>query len=177
MPQSLHPPAPSQVTIILQWDIGLLKVFSVISWPSQVKRSQNETVPCTATWMNLETITLSEVSQTKTNPIWYHLYVGSNIGHKWTYLWNRNRLTDRENRPVVAKGKGAGRGMEWEVEASRYKLLCTGWMNNKVPLNSIENYSQYPVVNHHGKKYEKGCIWMYNWASLVAQMVKNPSRL
>ena len=34
----------------------------------------------------------------KTNTIWYHLYVKSEIWHRWTYLWNRNRLTDTENR-------------------------------------------------------------------------------
>ena len=26
---------------------------------------------------------------------WYNLYVESKIKHKWTYLWNRNRLTNR----------------------------------------------------------------------------------
>ena len=33
--------------------------------------------------------------------------------HKWTYLWNRNRHRDVENRLVVAKGEGGG-GMNWE---------------------------------------------------------------
>ena len=40
---------------------------------------------------------------------WHHLYVESKIGHKWTYLWNRNRFTDIENRLVVAKGGGRDR--------------------------------------------------------------------
>ena len=32
------------------------------------------------------------------------------IRHKWTDLWSRNRLTNRENRLVVAKGvRGSGR--------------------------------------------------------------------
>ena len=34
---------------------------------------------------------------------WHHLYVESKIWHKWTYPWNRNRLTDIDNRLVVAK--------------------------------------------------------------------------
>ena len=33
----------------------------------------NEIMPLAATWMNLEIIILSEVSQTKTTIIWYHL--------------------------------------------------------------------------------------------------------
>ena len=40
--------------------------------------------------------------------LWYHLYVESKIRHNWTYLWNRNRLTDTENRLVVAKDCGEG---------------------------------------------------------------------
>ena len=36
--------------------------------------------------------------------IWYHLYVDSKIGSKWTYLWNR--CTDTENRLVVARMEG-----------------------------------------------------------------------
>ena len=42
----------------------------------------------------------------------YHLYMKSKIWHKWTYLQNKNRLTDIENRLVVVNG-GGGRGEEW----------------------------------------------------------------
>ena len=37
----------------------------------------NEIMPFAATGMDLEVIILSEVSQTKTNIIWHHLYVES----------------------------------------------------------------------------------------------------
>ena len=36
---------------------------------------KNEIIPFAATWMDLELIILSEVSQTKTNIMWYHLFV------------------------------------------------------------------------------------------------------
>ena len=43
--------------------------------------------------------------------IWYHLHIKSKIGHIWTYLWNRNRLWDTENRPVaVAVGGSEAEG-------------------------------------------------------------------
>ena len=37
----------------------------------------NEILPSVATWMDLEGIMLSEISQRKTNPLLYHLYVKS----------------------------------------------------------------------------------------------------
>ena len=46
----------------------------------------------------------------KTNTIWYHLYVDSKLQLKWTYLQNKNRVRDTENRFVVAKGEGGGEG-------------------------------------------------------------------
>ena len=47
------------------------------------------------------------VFQTKTNIMRYHLYEEPKIWYERIYLWNRNRLTDVENRFVVAKGEGS----------------------------------------------------------------------
>ena len=38
---------------------------------------ENELMPFAATWVHLENITLSEISQRKTNTVLYHLYVES----------------------------------------------------------------------------------------------------
>ena len=59
---------------------------------SDVKNSEK------SPWVNLEILTLSEVSQTKTCTIWHHLYVDSKTRHKQTYLQNRNRVTDMKNK-------------------------------------------------------------------------------
>ena len=68
----------------------------------------NEILPFAATWMDLEIIILSEVSQTKTNTIWYHLYVEAKIWQKGTYLQKRNRLADIENKLMTTKGEKRG---------------------------------------------------------------------
>ena len=44
---------------------------------SSMKR--NKRMLFAATWMDLEIVILSEVSQRKTNIIWYHSYVESNF--------------------------------------------------------------------------------------------------
>ena len=66
-------------------------------------------MPFVTTWIELEIIKLSEVSQRKTNTRWYCLYVESKLkkkAYKWTYLQNRNRFTDIEKKLMVTKGKG-----------------------------------------------------------------------
>ena len=85
----------------------------------------------------------------------------------------RNRIMDIENRLVVAKGEEVGGGIEWEVGASRCKLLYIEWINNKVLLYTTENYIQYPMVNHNGKDIKKECIYICINESLCCTAVIN----
>ena len=66
---------------------------------------KNEIMPFAATWVDLEIIILSEVSQTKTKIIWYRLLLILKKWYKWTYIKNRNRSTDVENKLMVTKGE------------------------------------------------------------------------
>ena len=59
---------------------------------------------------------------------------------------------------VVTKGEGSLRGLNWEFEISRCKLICIEWINKKVLLCSTGNYIQYLVIKHSGKEYEKECV-------------------
>ena len=73
----------------------------------------------------------------------------SKMWHKWTYLWDRNGLTDTENRLVVASGGGEG-GIDWDFGISR----CTVLYINKWTAGSYciaQGTIQYPVLNHNGK--------------------------
>ena len=48
-----------------------------MEYHSAIKK--NEIIPSAASWMQLEIIIPSEISQRKTNTTWYHLYVESEI--------------------------------------------------------------------------------------------------
>ena len=73
------------------------------------------------------------------------------IWQKPTYLRNRDRLIDIENRFVVPKWEGVRRGMDWEFEVSRCKLLHLEWISNEVLLYSTGNSIQSLGIEHDGK--------------------------
>ena len=57
---------------------------------------------------------------------------------------------DMENRLVVAKGGGAGSGMDWEFGVSRGKLLHLEWISNEILLYSTGKYIQSLVMEYDG---------------------------
>ena len=70
---------------------------------------KNEIMPFATTGMDRETVILSEVKAEKDNTIWYHSYVESKKKwHMWTYLQNRYRLTDIQNKFIVTKRERGG---------------------------------------------------------------------
>ena len=74
-------------------------------------KKKNEIMPFAATWMDQEIIILSEVSQTEKDK--YHMILICGIlkkWYKWTYIQNRNRPTDIENKLMVTKGERQGEG-------------------------------------------------------------------
>ena len=78
------------------WYIYTMEYYSAIK--------KNEIMSFPATWMDLEIVILSEVSQRKTNIIWYCFYVESKKLYQWTYLQNINRVTKVENKLMVTRG-------------------------------------------------------------------------
>ena len=74
-----------------------------------LSHKKNEIMPFVEIWVDLEMILPSEVNQRKTN-IWYNLYVESKKQYKWTYLQNRNRLTEIETTLMTTEGEGVEEG-------------------------------------------------------------------
>jgi len=120
--------------------------------------------------MELEIIILREVSQKVKDKYPMISRVESKIWHKWTYLWNRNRLPDCWTDSWLLK-RGQG-GIDWEFGVSGYRLLHMEGINNKI-LDSTGNYIQYPEIYHNGKEYKKVCICVYNWITLLYSRIHN----
>jgi len=82
-----------------------------------------------------------EWNKRKTNAIWYHSHLVSNIQHKWTFPQKRNSWTWR-----IVLWLPGGRGREWEGLGVwgdlmlEFKLLLLEWINNEILLCSTENY-------------------------------------
>ena len=79
-------------------------------------------MPFVATRVDLERIILSEVSQTKTNIVWYHLFVESKAMIQM-HLFTKKKLAHRHRKQKwLSKGKNGGE-RDWEVGINRYILL------------------------------------------------------
>jgi len=78
------------------------------------------------------------------------------IWQKWTYVQNKYRLIDIENRLVVTKGEGGGYGKDWEFGVNRCKLFHLEWISNEVlGTQDTGNYTQSLGIDHDGKEYKK----------------------
>ena len=102
-----QPKCPSADEWIMKmWYVGRMEYYSAIK--------KKGIMPFAALWMDLVIIILCEVVQKEKDK--YHvifLNMESKIWHKWTYLWNRNRLSDIQHKVLVAKAVGVEEG--WVV--------------------------------------------------------------
>ena len=77
-----------------------------------LSHKKDEMMPFATTWMDLKIIITSEVSQRKTNTIWYCLYVESKKMMQMNYLQNRDRFTYLENEITVTRGEEVGKNRQ-----------------------------------------------------------------
>ena len=78
---------------------------------------------------------------------------------------------------MVAEGERSRGRIDWEFDMTRCKLVYREWINNKVLLYSIGNCIPYPVVNLHGKEYEKVYICITESLWCTAEMNTISSQL
>ena len=92
---------------------------------NKIRNEKGEVGSFAETWMDLETVTQSEVSQKEKKQISYINTYMWNLKKNWyrrCYLQSRNRDTDAENKRMETKGEREGWG-EWETEVDIYILL------------------------------------------------------
>ena len=113
---------------------------------SSIKKS--EKMQLAATWMELEMIIWSEVR--KRNTIIYCL------------LWNLNSSTN-EFVYKMETGSQTEKTNLWLPSRKR----VGGINKQKVLLHRTGSYIQYLVIAYNRKDYEKVCVCMYNWITLL----------
>ena len=121
-----------------------------------LSHKKNKIMPFAATWMDLETVIMSEVGQTEKDEYHYDITYMWNLKkcYKRTCLQSRNRVTVVENNALVTRGEGGGR-INWEIGIDIYTLLYIKYISNKDLLYSTGNSTRYSVMTYMGKESKK----------------------
>ena len=96
-------------------------------------------MPFAATRMELETFTLSEVSQKEKDK--YH-----KISHIWSLIYGTSELFHKKGNNGLGEqtcdcqGRGVRTGVDWELEVNGCNLLPMEWISNEILLCSTGNY-------------------------------------
>ena len=111
-----------------------------------------------ATWMELASLILSEVSQ-KERDKYYR------ISHIWNLIYGTNDPFHRKENHGLAEqtcgcqGGGEGSGVVGELGVNRYKLLPLEWISNEILLCSTGNYVCSLLMEHDNVR--KKNVYMY----------------
>ena len=75
--------------------------------------------------------------------------------------------------PGSGRSLGEGNGNPLQYSCLENSMDRGAW--RAIVHGVTRNYMQCPIINHNGEEYEKEYmhIYIYLWASLVAQLVKN----
>ena len=82
--------------------------------------------------------------------------------YKWTYLQNRNRLTDLEKNLCLSGGRDRESGMDMDI------LLYLTWRTSKDLLDSTGDSAQCQVAAWMGGEFGGAWIHVYVWLSPFA---------
>ena len=120
------------------------------------------------------------VRQWKTNIIWYHLYVESKKkkGYKWTYLHNRNRLTDLEKLMITKEDRwGSGRDgqglWDWHMYTDVYGMM--GQRGPAVQHRKLPSILWLSMWEKNRREWICVYVWMGHF--VVQQKLSQPFKL
>jgi len=142
------------------WYIYTMQYYSAIR--------KNEIMPLAATWMDIESVTLNEVSQRRRNSVWHPLYAESKKKWcKWTY---KTKQTHRLRQwTYICRREGWGEGFVREFGIDTYRVLYLKWVTDKVLLYSTGNSAQWYVAawmgGEFGWEWIRVCMYIYIWLS------------
>ena len=110
---------------------------------------KNKIMPSAATRMDLEILILSEISQRKTNIIWYCLYVESKNNGTDELIYK----TEIESRMWKTNlWLPGGKGINWEIGTDIYTLLYMKQTTKKDLLYGTGNSTLYSLITYRGKE-------------------------
>ena len=125
-------------------------------------------MPFAATWMNLGIIIVSEVTSYREKQISHGITYMENLKrkwYKWTYLQNRKRLTDTENKVTVSKGERGGRDKlgVWnqQIQTIIYNIdrgFRGGLVIKTLPCNTTDTGSIPDLGRSHMPQGNEACV-------------------
>ena len=153
-------------TIVKSWkkpkcpltDDWIRKMWYIYTMEYYSARKKNKIMPFAATWMELETLILSEVSQKKKDK--YHM-----ISHIWNLVHGTNEPFHRKEnhghgeQTCGCQGGKEGSGMDWEFGVNRCRLLPLEWISNEILLCSTGKYVWSLMMEHDNVR--KKNVYMY----------------
>ena len=113
-------------------------------------------MPFAATWMEIKTPILSELSQKEKDKD-HCLSPLCDMTYIWNLIYSINEPFHKKEthghgeQTCGCQEEAGGSGVDWEFGVSRCKLSHLQWISNEVQLYSIGNYIQSLVMEHDGR--------------------------
>ena len=116
-----------------------------------LSHEKNEILPFPATWMDLESIVLSEISQRKANTTWFHLHVESKQQSKWINKPKAEIDAKIQKTNWWLQGWGWAK---WVKESGRYRLPIMEWVSHWNKRHSTGNIVNSIVIALYGDRWQ-----------------------